>query len=166
MESSYSCKEYSLLNIQFVNKWLTIMELPGYARVLTIIEWWGVMRCWHGYLSEVQMVRIWSSWCLCHPSSLASLKSGTVLPFWSRLTQDILEKRLLNGCSSSSSSSSSSSNVSKMTPVLTENSLRKRQPLAQQWLQMCLGICDNWWQPKSQRTYDLSNLLFITAQTQ
>ena len=31
------------------------------------------------------------------PSSLASLKSRLVLPFWYRLTQVVLEKRLLNG---------------------------------------------------------------------
>jgi len=40
------------------------------------------------------------------PSSLASFKSRLVLPFWYRLTQVVLEKRQLNGCSSSSSCSS------------------------------------------------------------
>ena len=39
------------------------------------------------------------------PLSLASFKSRLVLPFWYWLTQVVLEKRLLNGCSSSSSSS-------------------------------------------------------------
>jgi len=34
------------------------------------------------------------------PSSLASFKSRLVLPFWYRLTQVVLEKRPLNGCSS------------------------------------------------------------------
>ena len=33
------------------------------------------------------------------PSSLASFKSRLVLPFWYRLTQIVLEKRPLNGCS-------------------------------------------------------------------
>jgi len=33
--------------------------------------------------------------------SLASFKSRLVLPFWYWLTQVVLEKRLLNGCSSS-----------------------------------------------------------------
>ena len=37
------------------------------------------------------------------PSSLASFKSRLVLPFWYRLTQVVLGKRPLNGCSSSSS---------------------------------------------------------------
>jgi len=32
------------------------------------------------------------------PSSLASLKSRLVSPFWCRLTQVVLEKRPLNGC--------------------------------------------------------------------
>ena len=39
------------------------------------------------------------------PSSLASFKSRLVLPIWYRLTQVVLGKRPLNGCSSSSSSS-------------------------------------------------------------
>jgi len=45
------------------------------------------------------------------PSSLALFKYRLVLPFWYRLTQVVLEKRLLNRCSTSSSSSSSSSIV-------------------------------------------------------
>jgi len=32
--------------------------------------------------SKVQMIIIWFSWCHYHPSSLASLKSRMVLPFW------------------------------------------------------------------------------------
>ena len=61
---------------------------------------------WLSVLSEVRMVCIWSSWCHCHPqtpSSLASLKSRMVWPFRYQLTQGVLEKRPLNGCSSSSS---------------------------------------------------------------
>ena len=37
------------------------------------------------------------------PSPLASFKSRLVSPFWYQLTQVVLEKRPLNGCSSSSS---------------------------------------------------------------
>ena len=62
--------------------------------------------CWCGYLSgarcRMQIVCIWSSWCHCLPktlSSLASFKSRLVLPFWHQLTQVVLEKRPLNGCS-------------------------------------------------------------------
>jgi len=49
--------------------------------------------------SEVRMIWIWSRLCHCHPSSLASLKSRTVVPFWYQLTQVVLEKKPLNGCS-------------------------------------------------------------------
>ena len=38
------------------------------------------------------------------PLSLAPVKSRLVLPFWYRLTQVVLERRPLNGCSSSSTS--------------------------------------------------------------
>jgi len=38
-----------------------------------------------------------------NPSSLASFKSRLVLPFWYQLTQVVLERRALNGCSSSCS---------------------------------------------------------------
>ena len=50
----------------------------------------------------MQIICIWSSWCHCHPqtpSFLALFKSTLVLPFWFQLTQVVLEKRPLNGCS-------------------------------------------------------------------
>ena len=59
---------------------------------------------WLSVWSEVQIVCIWSGWCHCIPSSLASFKSRLVLPFWYWLTQVVLEKRPLNRRSSSSSS--------------------------------------------------------------
>ena len=58
---------------------------------------------WLSVWSEVQIVRIWSSWCHCHskpPSCPASFKSQLALPFWYRLTQVVPEKRPLNGHSS------------------------------------------------------------------
>ena len=61
-----------------------------------------VMRCWCGNLC----VCMWSSWCHYHPNtplSLASFKSGQVLRFW-YWYHVVLQKRPLNGCSSSSSS--------------------------------------------------------------
>jgi len=70
------------------------------------VEWWGV-----GVVISLE----WGVDCLymvqlmpLHPktpSSLASFKSRLVLPYWYQLTQVVLEKRPLNGCSSSSSSS-------------------------------------------------------------
>ena len=76
----------------------------GIRKCIQPVKIW-VMRCWCGFpvWSEVQIVCIWSSWCHCRPktpSSLASFKSRLVLPFWYRLTEVVLEKRPLNGCSS------------------------------------------------------------------
>jgi len=71
-----------------------------------------LLRCWLGgkkgiqpvknEWNEVQMICVWSSWCHCHPiiSRFSKIQNG--LPFWCRLTQVLLEKRPLNGCSSSS----------------------------------------------------------------
>jgi len=62
---------------------------------------------WLSAWSELQIVCIWSSWCHCipNPQSLASFKSRLVLPLWYQLTHVVLEKRLLNRCSSNSSAS-------------------------------------------------------------
>jgi len=48
--------------------------------------------CWHGYLFRPR--------CRWFASSLASLISGMVLPFWWRITEVFLEKRPSNGCRS------------------------------------------------------------------
>jgi len=60
-----------------------------------------VVRYWHeaSVWSEMQMICIRSSWCHCHPiiSCFSKIQNG--LPFWCRLTQVVLEKRPLNGCS-------------------------------------------------------------------
>ena len=67
------------------------------------IEWWGVgvVVCLEQGADCLHMVQLMP----LHPrtpSSLASFKSRLVLPFWYRLTQVVLEKTPLNGCSSSS----------------------------------------------------------------
>jgi len=60
-----------------------------------------VVGYWRGYLSGARCrLAFWPSWCHCHSLSLAAVKSRLVLPFWYRLTQVVLEKRPLNGCSS------------------------------------------------------------------
>jgi len=51
------------------------------------------------------------------PSSLASFKSRLALPFWRWHTQVVLEKRPINGCSSSSSLSSECNMLSGMDSV-------------------------------------------------
>ena len=79
--------------------------------VLTLLVGWQeehsactnwVVRYWRGYLSAVKckMIRIWSSWCHCHPIISCCSKIHNGLHFWYRLTQAELEKRPLNGCSS------------------------------------------------------------------
>ena len=62
-------------------------------------EWWGVgvVVCLERG-ADLHM----ASWCHCHSLSLAPVKSRLVLPFWYWLTQVVLEKRPLNGCSCSS----------------------------------------------------------------
>ena len=60
----------------------------------------GGVLAWLSVWSEVQTC-IWHSGCHCHSLSIAPVKSRLVLPFWYRLTQAVLEKRPLNGCSSS-----------------------------------------------------------------
>jgi len=67
-------------------------------------EWWGVcvVICLErdaDCLHMVQLMPLPSH----NPVIFASFKSRLVLPFWYRLTQVVLEKRPLNGCSSSSS---------------------------------------------------------------
>ena len=59
---------------------------------------------WLSIWSKVQIICIWSSWCHCHPIISCSSKIQNGLPFRCWLTQAVLEKRPLNGCSSSSSS--------------------------------------------------------------
>jgi len=57
---------------------------------------------WLSVWGEVQMTCVWSSWCHCHPIISCSSKIQYGLPFCCRLIQVVLEKRPLNGCSSSS----------------------------------------------------------------
>jgi len=46
------------------------------------------------------MICIWFTWCHCHPVISCFIKIQNGLPFWCQLTQVVLEKRLLNGNSS------------------------------------------------------------------
>ena len=72
--------------------------------------------------THVHMVRAADAIASQTPSSLASFKSRLVLPSSYRVTQVVLEKRPLNGCSSGSgrgnSSSSSSSSSSSTSSIL------------------------------------------------
>ena len=62
---------------------------------------------WLSVWSEVQMICTWSCWCCCHPIISCSSEVQNGLPFWCQLTQVVLEKRPLNGCSSSNSTANS-----------------------------------------------------------
>jgi len=79
----------------------TVGWASGRASGLCKIEWWGVgvVVCLERGANCLHIVQLMP---LSSPSSLASFKSRLVLSFWYRLTQVVLEKRLLNGCSSSS----------------------------------------------------------------
>jgi len=64
-----------------------------------------VMRCWCGYLSGVRC-RLFAydpadATAIPKPHHLLPRLNTLVLPFWYQITQGVLEKRLLNGCSSS-----------------------------------------------------------------
>ena len=67
------------------------------------------MRCWYGYLSATRC-RLFAYGpadvtASQNPIISCLILTQTGLPFWYRLTQVVLENRLLNGCSRSSSSS-------------------------------------------------------------
>jgi len=61
------------------------------------------MSMWLSVWSEVQVICIWSNLCNCRPIISCFIKIQNGLPFWCRLTRVVLEKRPLDGCSSSNS---------------------------------------------------------------
>ena len=94
--------------------WLGIRKSIGPVK----IEWWGfgmvISLEWGAdCLHMVQLMPLYPQ----TPSCLASCKSRLVLPFWYWLTQVILEKRPLNGCSSSNSSSSANQGITLKSVV-------------------------------------------------
>ena len=54
----------------------TVGRAAGRASILQKLS--GEVLAWLSVWSEVWMICIWSSWCQCHPSSFASLKSRMV----------------------------------------------------------------------------------------
>jgi len=69
--------------------WLGIRKIIRRVK----IDWWGV-----GVVICLERVPA-DATASQNPSSLASFKSWLFSPFWYRLTQVVLEKRPLNGCS-------------------------------------------------------------------
>ena len=78
----------------------TVGWVAGRASILKKLS--DEVLVWLSVCSEVQMIYIWSSWCYCHPIISCCSKIQNSLPFWCWPTQVVLEKRPLNGCSSSS----------------------------------------------------------------
>jgi len=62
------------------------------------LQWWGtgVVICLERGANDLHM----GSWCHCQPIISCSSKIQNGLPFWCWITQVVLEKRTLNGCSS------------------------------------------------------------------
>ena len=69
--------------------------LGGRKGIRPVKNW--VVGCWHGYLLE-RGADLHMAQLMPLPLSLASVKSGLVLPFWYRLTRVVPKKGLLNGC--------------------------------------------------------------------
>jgi len=106
------CVMVDYLTIEWLNEFLLDLAKRAVSLVFSThlvvfltYERWGVdvVIC----LEWGADVCIWSSWCHCIPKtppSLAWFKSRLVLPFWYRHTEVVVDKRPLNGCSSSNSS--------------------------------------------------------------
>jgi len=71
----------------------------GRGRASSLQKLSGEVVSWLSVCSEVQVICKWSSWCHSYP--IISCSSKIQNGFWCRLTQAVLEKRPLNGCSSS-----------------------------------------------------------------
>jgi len=83
---------------------LQCLDTAGWAsgRASGLLKFTDEVLVWLSVWREVQIVCTWSIWCHCIPKPhylLPHFKSRQVLPFWYRLTQVVLEKRPLSGCS-------------------------------------------------------------------
>jgi len=101
-------KCFFAVEILIYNQLLTLKKLPsvlwrcwlgGRKDIRLIKKLSGEVLAWLSVWSKVQMICIWSSCCHCHPIISCSSKIQNGLPFWCQLTQVVLEKRPLNGCS-------------------------------------------------------------------
>jgi len=76
--------------------------LGGRKSIRSVKNMSEVVLAWLSVWREVQTICIWSSWCHCHPIISCFIKIQNGSTFWCHLTQVVVEKRLLNGRSSSS----------------------------------------------------------------
>ena len=111
----------------------------------------GGVSAWLSVLSEVQTC-IWPSWCHCHSLSLASVKSGWVLPFWYRLIQVVLD-----GCVcvcyswcliDSISSRSGFGSCCKQTGVWSRYRSQSRRRHASDWIEISKSSIESDWSKK------------------
>jgi len=79
-----------------------LMLLGGRKAIQPVKKMSGEVLAWLSVWSKMQMICIWSDNAHCLPIISCSSKIQNNLPFWCRLTQVVLEKKPLNGCSSSS----------------------------------------------------------------
>jgi len=92
-----------MLVIEYLPSVLWRCWLGGRKGIQPVKKLSGEVLAWSFVWSEVQMVCVWSTWCYCHLIISCSSKIQKGLLFWCRLTQVVLIRRPLNGCSSSSS---------------------------------------------------------------
>ena len=88
---------------------------------------------WLSVWNKVQMICIWSSCCLRHHIISYTSKIQNGLPFWCRLTQAVLEKRLLNGRSSRHCLGW----MYIIMPPIYHTGLWEQQPTVQSWNTLC-----------------------------
>jgi len=98
--SAWNCKvKFLFLFAEAGGAFCGLTLLAGHREKHLACKNW-VIKCWRGYLSGARCK--WFAYgpadATATPSSVASLKSRIVLPFWCWLTQVVLEKRLLNRC--------------------------------------------------------------------
>jgi len=93
-----------LYNYYYISHWLPSVLwhcwLGGRKGIRPVKTECGVL-AWLSVWSKVQMICLWSSRCHCHCIISCYNKIQNGLSFWCQLTQVFLEKRPLNGCSSS-----------------------------------------------------------------
>jgi len=102
MQLLSSCFYFVIINFLWIWSFSALMPLVGGRKGIRPVKTWVVRYCL-GYLSGVcSKVQMIHSWCHCHSIISCSSKMQNGLSFWCQRTQVVLEKRPLNGCSSSS----------------------------------------------------------------
>jgi len=77
---------------RFILHWLFKDKLVAFSALTLLVQCQEEHPelAWLSVYSEVQMICIWSGWCLCHPIISCFIRNG--FTFWCRLTQVVLER--------------------------------------------------------------------------